>query len=215
MLSATMLFLLMKDTSAEAMHVTNRVVGATFFAGIIALFYTARAKKERVVYLERKKDNDAMLLADQDEQGVMDEMEIKSIVQSRDNVAQKTLNTICSRLNAGQGAIYVMKEGRLELKFGYALPYESFSIGYDLGEGLVGRTAAEGNTLYLDQLPEGYITVFSGLGNSHPTRLVLVPVKDADNKTKGVIEIATFSDINKPTLKQLESSAAVIAPTIY
>ena len=62
--------------------------------------------------------------------------------------------------------------------FGYALSIgESTVIKYEIGEGLIGQSAASGNTLYVDDVPDGYIKIVSGLGSASPQHLLIVPVK--------------------------------------
>jgi hypothetical protein len=203
------------ELTKEAVWITYRIVGVTLFIGIISIYYTARSRNERVVYLDRKNEETTdKTHSKQNTESLLDDNSIKSIIESTEQVPQRVLNEICKRVNAGQGAIYAEINGSLELKYGYALAYDNMSISYKLGEGLVGRVAAEAKSLYLDQLPEGYITVFSGLGNSSPRRLALVPVK-SEGKVKGVLEIATFADLNESTLRHLEESAEAIASTIY
>src|SRR5690349_20402680 len=56
-ISACVLFSLQGDNSRQALQETYRVVGVTLFAGIIALYFSARTRVERVVYLTRKEAN--------------------------------------------------------------------------------------------------------------------------------------------------------------
>lgn len=214
LISACVLYMLQFDMSQHALWITYRIVGVTMFIGIISIYYTARSRNERVVYLERKKEETGSSGAtNEDVKSVIDHEAIRRIIDSGERVPQRVLNEICNRVGAGIGAIYANVNGSLELKYGYALE-KNMSLSYSFGEGLVGRVAAEGKRLYLDQLPEGYITVVSGLGNSSPKRLALVPVK-GENRLAGVMEIATFSDLNESTLAHLEESAEAIASTIY
>jgi len=170
------------------------VVAVTMFSGILAIYFTARAKEEIVVYLEKKAEKVVV------NEKVDDSSQLTDIGVGTD--PQLVLNQICDKLNAGQGAIYQLNDDELKLTYGYAVGDQTTS--YKLGEGLVGRVAAAKERLYLDQLPEGYITVFSGLGNASPRRLALIPIKN------GVIEIATFNEINEATLKYIETSCSEI-----
>jgi hypothetical protein len=172
------------------------IVGATFFVGALAIFFSARNKHEVVVYVEKKKEEEIQQTIIASTQ--LDDEALKRAAHD----PQLILNEICNTLGAGQGAIYINKEDRLDLAYGYALP--DVQSSYKIGEGLVGRVASEKSSLYLDKLPEGYITVFSGLGNTSPRRLALIPI------TSGVIEIATFNDINASTLKHIEESCSEI-----
>lgn len=209
LISACILYMLQFNPSPQAVEISYRIIGVTFFTGIMTIYFTARAREERVVYLEKKNDAFVEEKSDADEKETqLDDLAIKEIIKSSNNVPQRVLNEICNKVGAGQGAIYTTNDGELKLKYGYALN-STITTSYRVGEGLVGRVAAEGKYLYLDELPEGYITVFSGLGNASPRRLALVPVK-SESGVKGVIEIATFSDLNETTLKHLEECVGSI-----
>ncbi|MEI9922146.1 MAG: GAF domain-containing protein [Bacteroidota bacterium] len=170
----------------------NAIIGITFLSGVLAIYFTARTKEEVVVYLEKKIEE--RIEAKESNESQLDEIAF-------DDEPQNVLNEICGKLNAGQGAIYVLKDEELQLKYGYAI---NFQVSYKLGEGLVGRVAAENERLYLDNLPDNYITVFSGLGNASPKYLAVIPI------TNGVIELATFTGINESTLKHIEASCSGI-----
>jgi hypothetical protein len=207
LVSATVLYALQGDLSRNAAWMCSRIVGVTLFIGIVAIYFTARSRDERVVYLDRKQEASDEKTGDHKGDSQLGEALLKNVTNS-----QQFLNEVCSRVSAGQGAIYIEKNGMLELKYGYALGSERLSVAFEMGEGLVGRVAADGKALYLDELPEGYITVFSGLGNASPTRLALVPIRPGGHVI-GVIEIATFSDINESTLRHLEEAAGTIVTT--
>ena len=75
---------------------------------------------------------------------------------------------------------------------GYALSIgESAVIKYEVGEGLIGQAASNGNTLYVDDVPEGYVKIVSGLGESAPRNIIVLPVL-FEEQVKGVIELASF-----------------------
>jgi hypothetical protein len=64
------------------------------------------------------------------------------------------------------------------------------------GEGLVGRCAAGRETILLNNLPEDYIRIRSGLGAGDPATIILVPVMFG-TEVLGVIELATFSIVKQ------------------
>ncbi len=86
---------------------------------------------------------------------------------------------------------------------------ESASIEYEFGEGLIGQAAVEGRTLYVDDIPEGYIKIISGLGSASPKHLLIVPVKN-QKETLGVIEIASFTDLTEDKRKFVEEAAQLL-----
>jgi methyl-accepting chemotaxis protein len=121
---------------------------------------------------------------------------------------------LCRQLEAGQGALYELvrddQKRFLELRTGYALSIgESALIRFEFGEGLVGQVAATGQTLYVDDVPEGYITILSGLGSSSPRYVLLAPVKSGDQVT-GVIEIASFTKTSEDQRRFIQEAANLI-----
>lgn len=82
-----------------------------------------------------------------------------------------------------------------------------------IGEGLVGRSVRDHETLYLDKLPENYITIRSGLGQSNPDALIIVPLVTGD-EVYGAIEIASLGDFQKIEREFLENLSEDIAVTL-
>ncbi len=77
--------------------------------------------------------------------------------------------------------------------FAYSIP-ESKKIKYEFGEGLAGQVAKEGKKINISDVPDGYISIISGLGKSSPRHLTILPVKDNETVV-GVVEIASFKEI--------------------
>jgi methyl-accepting chemotaxis protein len=102
----------------------------------------------------------------------------------------------------------------VELTCGYALSLgESASVEYEFGEGLIGQAAAEGRTLYVDDIPDGYIKIISGLGSASPRYLLIVPVKN-QNEVLGVMEMAAFTDISEDKRKFVEEAAQLLVKNV-
>jgi methyl-accepting chemotaxis protein len=200
------------------------VVAATFLLGGTALFFALRSQRDVVVYRDRSVDNqDAeknTTIVDETKTTItLDGVKASlNTATSEKEILQAGLHTICKQLEAGQGALYLANEAngqrKLELKQGYALSIsENTSIIFDFGEGLVGQCAANGETLYVDDIPEGYIKIISGLGSASPRYLLIVPVKK-DNAVSGVMEIASFTSINENQRRFAVESAQLLAEKI-
>ncbi len=123
-------------------------------------------------------------------------------------------------IKANQGGIFVLneenegKEESLELIACYAYDKKKYLrkiIPTD--EGLIGQAFQEKQTIYLEQIPEDYIQVKSGLGTATPNYLLLVPLKN-DKQSQGVIEIAMFSPLESYHIEFIEKLAETLATTI-
>jgi GAF domain-containing protein len=199
------------------------VVAAAFLLGGFALYAALKFHREVIVYRDRSTDNEKTennTIVDENKTTITLEGVRTNLNQanSQKDILQAGLHTICKQLEAGQGALYLTteKDGqrKVELKQGYALSVsENTSIAFDFGEGLIGQSAASGETLYLDDVPEGYIKIISGLGSASPRFLLIVPVKQ-NEKIVGVMEVASFTSITSDQRKFAEEAAQILAEKI-
>lgn len=194
------------------------VVGTTFFIGVVTLTQTLRYKKELIVYRDRVTE---MNQGDQDAANSTSSINVDTIktalrtARSEKDILQQGLQSICKQLDAGQGAIYQVQQENetrfVELKAGYALTMtENTTVRYNFGEGLIGQAATNAQLLYLDEVPEGYIKIISGLGSASPRYLIIAPVKKEET-VLGILEIASFSPFNADQRKFVEQGAQLIA----
>ncbi len=76
--------------------------------------------------------------------------------------------------------------------------HRSGTTRFILGEGLAGQAALDRVRILVEDVPPGYVTVGSGLGQSAPTHLVVLPILFED-QVLGVLELASlhrFSDLH-------------------
>jgi hypothetical protein len=211
--------LMLTDASHPALFKVYLVLGLTFLIGGFTLWSALNYRKEVIVYRDKQMEQSENGNADQ--QGSVHTISLDSVkehIQQATNdkeILQQGLNAICKQLDAGQGALYTVtnRDGakKVELISGFALAVsESHIVSYDLGEGLIGQAAVSGKTVYLDDIPQGYIKIVSGLGSASPRFLLIVPIQK-DNHVSGVIEIATFTTLDEHQRKFAEDAAKEIA----
>ena len=192
------------------------VLGFTLAFGVTAINLILKHKKEVVVFLERREERQMQQnTSSTSGDDISVETFKKGLEQSKGQEAQSGLNQLCKILQAGQGALYVseMEQGKrlLRLKGNYALVLgESETIEFEYGEGLIGQAATSGVSLYLDEIPEGYVNIVSGLGSAQPRYLFVMPLKTG-NEVKGVVEVATFVSLSESVRKKAEEMASVLA----
>ena len=124
---------------------------------------------------------------------------------------EKVLSLACKELEASQAALYAATthddKRVIRLVSGYALSLpESQTLVYEFGEGLAGQVAKEGKSINVSNVPQGYITVLSGLGSASPSALAIVPVQLA-NQVVGVLEIASFRPFSRSDENYLQALA--------
>lgn len=196
----------------------NIAVGSTLvlgFAAIVALLFSRRkiiasteAKKQKAGQESNKEEHSAASVEvfDFDTKVYEDVFANKQL--SAEEVANQLLATLCKQIEASQGAIYFTKKEKeqriLELRASYAYVIaDSEKVQYEFGEGLVGQAAKTGKTAHIKDVPEGYIEIFSGLGQSKPGELLILPLKNGQ-EIVAVGEIATFKPFSKADVKAAE-----------
>ncbi len=115
---------------------------------------------------------------------------------------------LAKHVNAVQGVFYTTaknESGVNVVRFveGYAFHIpETDILEYEFGDGIAGQVAKDGKPIYLENVPEGYLTVLSGLGSSSPKFLLAFPFV-LDGKVIAIIEIASFQVIDKIMQEEL------------
>lgn len=112
--------------------------------------------------------------------------------QELDELCLHVISELCKYVKSPVGAMYLFNPAtqKLSLEGGYAFEKKKGKI-YDipLGEGLVGQSAQEKKVIQINDLPEDYIKVSSGLGSMVPDNLILLPVI-FEEEISAVIELA-------------------------
>ncbi|MDM8558913.1 MASE3 domain-containing protein [Candidatus Parabeggiatoa sp. HSG14] len=86
---------------------------------------------------------------------------------------------------------------------------------FKVGEGLIGQAALEKQRVIMTDVPEDYISIQSGLGESAPQQLVVIPFM-YENAVKGIIEIGsfhTFTEVQLELLDQVMSNIGIAVNT--
>lgn len=109
---------------------------------------------------------------------------------------------IADEIQLLEGLFYLTEEQELNLKSTYALA-EDVETKYIVGEGLVGQVAKDGLSTKISVRDDIDMKIKSGLGQSKPNYLYLLPVKK-DEKILGVVELAVFIKLDDNKIKFLE-----------
>ena len=137
-------------------------------------------------------------------------------------VAELIIDELAPLTGAQHGTFFLTEptadgDTQLRLIAGYGLRAdETAPIQYRLGQSLIGQVARSKRSIVVANLPEGYVTISSGLGEAPPANLAIVPVLFED-QVLGVIELASFtafSPVQTDFLEQLTETLGVNFNTI-
>jgi CheY-like chemotaxis protein/CHASE3 domain sensor protein len=166
------------------------VVGSAFLILVLVLWLFSFIKRtfdeQKLTEIKIRENNDEL-------ERISSENEQKNWMLSGASVINESLRgeqeitelcthvvtAMCKYLQAPVGALYLLntKTQKLELSGSYALDQKKFRAApIQLGEGLVGQVAVEKKIKQLHNLPADYIKISSGMGNTVPQTLLVLPI---------------------------------------
>ncbi len=136
-----------------------------------------------------------------------------------DKLSNEIIKNLVYYLDANQGGLFILNDEDknnmfLDMVATFAFDTKKhYEKRIEYGDGLVGSVAIEKETTYIEDIPDEYINITSGLGGANPGSLLLVPLK-LENNVYGVIEIASFKKFEKYNIEFVEKVAENIASTL-
>ena len=127
------------------------------------------------------------------------------------------LTYLVPTMEAQVGAFYSFDDATetLTLNSSYALQRrKNLANEFALGESLVGQCALEKKQILLTSVPEDYISITSATGAAVPRNVVVTPILHED-ELKGVIEIASFRQMDDDDLAFLEQGVNIVAVAVH
>ncbi len=128
---------------------------------------------------------------------------------------------ITGKINAIQGAFYIAdkpENGKpvIEMKASYAYNKKKhLQARFKFGEGLIGQSAIEQDTILRTEIPDSYVTITSGLlGDKKPSCLLIVPLI-TNEEVNGVLEFASFEKFSPMHVKFVQEVSQIIARTLF
>jgi len=136
-------------------------------------------------------------------------------------VSRLIMSELAPLVNAQYGVFYVASRDESETYLELAASYGAESSTtikqrLDLREGLIGQSAADKRAILLDNVPENFVRITSGLGDAGPANVIILPALFEDD-VKAVIELASFGefrDTHQSFLNQLMESVGIVLNTI-
>ncbi|MEO8217393.1 MAG: HAMP domain-containing protein [Acidobacteriota bacterium] len=147
-----------------------------------------------------------------------------SMMQGQKNlmaVSKLILNELAPVVDARHAVFYLAQNDGAEQTLRLAASYgfrerKHLASQFRMGEGLVGEAALEKERILLTNVPDDYVKISSGLGESKPMNIMLLPIV-FEGEVKAVLELASFNRFNETYqsfLDQLAESIGVVLNTI-
>src|SRR5580698_214056 len=135
-----------------------------------------------------------------------------------DAVAEVIMAELIPLVGARHGTFFIAgdsSEGTiLRLIAGYGLRADKDApIQYRIGQSLIGQVAKSKRPVVVNEIPEGYIRISSGLGEAPPASLAILPLL-FEGEVLGVVELASFSKFTPIQIDFLEQFAETLGISV-
>ena len=185
--------------SAYATAITSGVasallgVGLTIFVAI--LIRRNAAAREREAWLQAGRLELAEVMAGDKDAG---------------ELGRAILGFLAGFVGAEAGALFIASHGRFERVGAVGLAPDGAGDAVRPAGSLLSRAVDENRVIVVGDVPEGYFTVGSGLGQGKPRHLVVAPGA-SDGMVQGVLELGFFRPVDEDVVTLLEQASAAIA----
>jgi GAF domain-containing protein len=136
------------------------------------------------------------------------------------------ISNLVKYINANQGGLFIVETPETSYQNGHGNePYMTLASCYAWdkkkfieqkiykGDGLAGQAWQEKGTIYMEEVPQGYVQITSGLGEANPNSILIVPLK-VNEEIFGVVELASFENFEQYRVEFVEKVAESIASTL-
>lgn len=125
-------------------------------------------------------------------------------------LAESILGFLTRYVDAHAGAIFVSHKDHFRRVAIVGTPRSSnIPEKFNAGEGLLGMAVVEKSARRIDDVPEGYLMVGSGLGQSQPRHLLIVPAS-TDGSVNAVLELGFLHRLDKGKQEFLQQISELV-----
>ncbi|MBD8071465.1 ATP-binding protein [Bacillus sp. PS06] len=133
-------------------------------------------------------------------------------------LGQQYINELSKIVQAKHGVIYIRNhdpQGDYFTKLAAYAYSDTLNQNNDvirIGQGLVGQAAADKEAMILQDIPDDYVKISSGLGDTKPSTIMIVP-SALEDEVLAVIELATintFSEVERDLIIEASHQLGVI-----
>jgi CheY-like chemotaxis protein/signal transduction histidine kinase/CHASE3 domain sensor protein len=190
---------------AEMNDAQKTALASGFLSGLLGILLTAA-----IGFLIRR----ATLARRREEWLQSGKVELASAMigdQHIEQLGNNILEFLARYLGAVAGALFVSGGGAFERASMYGVPdHADIPTQFKRREGLLGQAAVENRPMLIGEVPEGYLTFGSALGQDKPKHLVLLPAS-VDGQVNTVIELGFLRPVGETVIALLEQASAPVA----
>jgi len=213
--------LLLSDSNKKIM-----ILIFIFISILVSIFlFVLSLKKEiqvveKIIYKEKKEevDHEQLLLKHEEvlknKAAELSNDLLNNLKSEKDieRYCDKLLINLSKKFNFVQAVFFILnkKVNKYKTVGTFAFFSEEIYREFENGEGLTGQVAKNKKILIINNIPDKYITILSGLGKSSPNHLIILPIIK-DDITIGIIEFAIFEKLDEDIDKILMILANEIA----
>ena len=131
---------------------------------------------------------------------------------STDEFSNVIIQNLINYINVSIGAMYITDMNKEFLMLSASQAYDNIDQrkrAIEIGEGLIGACAQDGETIFIKEIPNHYMKISSGLGETKPKRLLIVALKQ-NEEVYGILEFASFHEIEQYKIDFVEQLAVSI-----
>ncbi|HWV60963.1 MAG TPA: response regulator [Sphingopyxis sp.] len=127
-----------------------------------------------------------------------------------EELGENILTFLTKYLGANGGAIFAGDGAQYRRIGALGVPADATIVErFALKEGLLGQAAADRDVSLLSDIPDGYLTIGSALGQDKPRHLAIAPAA-ADDVVQGVVELGFLQPVGVHALAFLDQASAPI-----
>ncbi len=131
--------------------------------------------------------------------------------QPTGQLGDNILGYLCRYLDAHAGALFIKDSHDSYRRVStYGVPADAkIPAEFQRGAGLLGQAAAEGRSILIRDVPEGYLAIGSAFGEGKPRNLIISPA-NVDGSTNAMLELGFIHPLNADALSLLEQMSDAI-----
>ncbi|MFE7547905.1 HAMP domain-containing protein [Streptomyces gardneri] len=142
--------------------------------------------------------------------------------RSLPEIAELIMAEVPPLVDAQYGAFFLASDGERGLElvmtaaYGSPDPPDAEPRRFRLGQSLVGQAAHDRRALLVEDVPEGYATVVSGVGSGDPSTLIVLPIV-VEEQVLGAVEFASlhpFTPLRREFLDRFVVSAGAVLSSL-